>query len=398
MKINFQQPKYVLPVIVLPFIFIFFYLYKGNFDKPEEKKNKKVALQENISDVSEEVKKQSLEDKLATFRQRYKDGDGLSALGEIEEDEHSKDPPLPDLESQKEKRLLDSINQSIKTRWGTEESYSSRKGSRMNYGNGNNSTSSGNNELSRLLRAMNQNKQLKASAQEQDPMAVFRQQMALIDSMGKANDPEFKAEQARKRQVELAEKEKKEQKVLAVKKYEGGLQAFNTVRPNENRSLITAIVDEDIKGYAGSRLRIRLLEDLLVGRVVVKSGTYLYAQISGFNAQRVSLTINSILVNNLILPVKLEIYDRDGMPGLFVPASAFREFQKELGNSSVQGINLQNQIENNSQLFMSLMQKVFQSSSAALSKLIRQNKAEIKYNTQVFLVDPAELKNNQKNY
>ena len=62
-----------------------------------------------------------------------------------------------------------------------------------------------------------------------------------------------------------------------------------------------------------------------------------------------------------------------------------------------QGMNLQ-QAESNSQLVMSLLQKMFQSTSTAVAKLIRQNKAKLKYNTQVYLIDPEELRNKQSNY
>src|SRR3546814_8818320 len=47
---------------------------------------------------------------------------------------------------------------------------------------------------------------------------------------------------------------------------------------------------------------------------------------------------------------------------------------------------------------MSMVQKMFQSTTSAVNKVIRQNKAKIKYNTLVYLIDPDQLRNNQKNY
>jgi hypothetical protein len=41
---------------------------------------------------------------------------------------------------------------------------------------------------------------------------------------------------------------------------------------------------------------------------------------------------------------------------------------------------------------------MFQSTSTAVSKMIRQNKARIKYNTLVYLIDPDQLRNTQSNY
>jgi hypothetical protein len=39
-----------------------------------------------------------------------------------------------------------------------------------------------------------------------DPMELFRKQMELVDSMGKANDPEYKQEQQRIKKIAAARK------------------------------------------------------------------------------------------------------------------------------------------------------------------------------------------------
>jgi conjugative transposon TraM protein len=233
-----------------------------------------------------------------------------------------------------------------------------------------------------------------------DPMELFRQQMELLDSMGKANDPEYRAEQQRIKQEAFLEKQRSQQQTgkLDVTKVSAPAAIFNTVKPESEETFITAIVDQDIKGYAGSRLRIRLLEDMMAGKFLIKKGTYIFAEISGFSGQRVNLTVTSIMNGQHILPVRLEVYDHDGLPGLYVPASAFREFTRDLGGNASQGITLQQAAENNSQLVMSMVQKMFQSTSTAVSKMIRQNKARIKYNTLVYLIDPDQLRNTQSNY
>ncbi len=401
MKINFKHPKYVLPLIVLPFLCLFFYLYNSNFGKEEREKEDSNSLQENLADVSDQVKNTELADKLDAYRNQYKEGDGYTAVGELKEEEQ-KAQSIPDLYNQREKQMLDSIERGIKAKYGGAAKGSPGYKATYPIGDGSQYDDQDRALSEAVLKVNRKTKQeydaLPSASSEMDPITVFRQQMSLIDSMGKANDPEFKAEQARQKQLELAEKERKERIKLSVRKSSEIAYLFNTIRADEENNFITAIIDQDISGYSGSRLRIRLLEDLAAGKFIVKKGTYLYAQVSGFSAQRVNLTISSILQGDRILPVKLDIYDTDGMPGLYVPASAFREFTRELGGSSVQGINLQNQAENNSQLVMSMLQKMFQSTSTAVARLIRQNKAKIKYNTQVYLIDPDELNNQQKNY
>ncbi|WP_262707679.1 conjugative transposon protein TraM [Mucilaginibacter limnophilus] len=137
-------------------------------------------------------------------------------------------------------------------------------------------------------------------------------------------------------------------------------------------------------GYAGSRIRLRLLEDITAGKILVKKDTYLYALVTGFTGQRVSLTVESVLQEGKILPIKLEVYDQDGLAGLYVPESTFRDFTKELGGNAMQGINIDG--SGQSQFLMSTLDKVFQSTSSAIANAIRKNRAKIKYNSYIFLI------------
>ncbi|WP_131535355.1 conjugative transposon protein TraM, partial [Pedobacter nototheniae] len=160
----------------------------------------------------------------------------------------------------------------------------------------------------------------------------------------------------------------------------------------------TPIIDQDVTGFSGSRLRIRLTDDIMAGKFMIPKGTYLYATISGFSAQRVSLVISSVFHGGEILPVNLQVYDNDGMAGIYVPSSAFREFTRDMSSSSTQGITIQQMAENNNQLVMGVLSKMFQSTTTAVNKLIRSNKVKVRYNTQVYLIDPNELKRKQQSY
>ena len=48
--------------------------------------------------------------------------------------------------------------------------------------------------------------------------------------------------------------------------------------------LIKAIIDENIKAVDGSRVRLRLIDDVEINEVVVPKGSYLYATMSGFGS------------------------------------------------------------------------------------------------------------------
>jgi len=381
MKINFKQPKYVLPLLVLPFLCLFFYVYHGSAAKKTPLTKQQAGLNGTVGDVSSSVRKENLQDKLDAFRNTYKETEGTTAVNVIPK-EQSTNATFKDNYSQAEKKKLDSIDKAMKRKYGDQQTVAEKPATDRAYVEA----------INRMNRRPKQ--PVVATEKPDDPMETFKKQMAYMDSLGKMNDQAYKAE----KQKELAEAKRKQlaadQKVLAVGKANAVDEGFNTVMPAQDRSFIKAVIDENVTGYAGSRLRLRLLDDIVAGDVLVPKDTYIYALISGFSEQRVTLSIKSILSGGKILPVKLEVYDLDGLPGLYVPASAFRDFTKDLSGNTMQGVSIESGSAGN-QLLMSSMDKVFQSTSSAIANAIRKNKARIKYGTYVYLVDPQTLQNNR---
>ncbi len=142
------------------------------------------------------------------------------------------------------------------------------------------------------------------------------------------------------------------------------------------------------------------MDDIDAGNYLIKKGSYLYALITGFSGQRVELSVKSILYENKILPVKLEVYDLDGLAGLYVPESAFRDFTKDLGTNTVQGVTIDGSGTGSvaSQFAISTAGKMFESTSSAIAGLIRKDKAKIKYNSYLYLIDNEALEKAQQHY
>src|SRR5690606_25487164 len=226
-----------------------------------------------------------------------------------------------------------------------------------------------------------------------DPMVLCREQMKVTNRSSKASDPVY--------QQDLDSSENRavnppaaERKVVPVKKATGKKDLFNTIKVKKDKSFIKAIVDEELKkGAMGERIAIRVLDDIEVGGNLIPKDSQIYAQVSGFQDQRIKIAITTIMVEDKILPVDLSVFDLDGLEGLYVPDSKFREFSKELGSSSTGGMNLRMQQDPSSfnQLYMSSLQRMFTSTSQAVSKALKQNRATIKYGTIIYLVDPEDL-------
>ena len=94
------------------------------------------------------------------------------------------------------------------------------------------------------------------------------------------------------------------------------------------------------RGHQGGgrvTVRLRLLDDVEIDGSTVRKGTYLYATVSGFSSGRVKGSISSILVGDELVKVSLSLYDTDGLEGLYVPESQFRETGKDVASSAMSG-------------------------------------------------------------
>lgn len=169
---------------------------------------------------------------------------------------------------------------------------------------------------------------------------------------------------------------------------------FNTISTNEpEQKLIKAIIDEDIKAVDGSRVRLRLLDDIDIGDRTIPKGQYLYCTMSGFSQQRVKGNVKSVLINDELVKVNLSIYDTDGMEGLYIPRSSFRETSQDIASGAIsQNMNLNDGSATGtlSRWGMQAVQNAFQKTTNAISKSIRKNKVKLKYGTQVYLINSRE--------
>lgn len=179
-----------------------------------------------------------------------------------------------------------------------------------------------------------------------------------------------------------------------VKKIKTSSDYFHTLAENEPEpKLIKAIIDENIKAVDGSRVRLRLLDDVEINETVVPKGSYLYATMSGFGNQRVKGSVKSILVDDELVKVSLSLYDTDGLEGLYVPSSTFRETAQDVASNAMNNtMSINNGTSGNtfSQWGMQAIQNAYQRTSNALSKAVKKNKAKLKYGTFVYLVNGRE--------
>jgi conjugative transposon TraM protein len=406
-KIKWKQPKYVLPLLILPFVIFIGYKYNGYQEKKEKQKQANVK-QETLSTDLGSVENADIKTKSDAYQEFFdKRTDGRTMIGGIDAETETAEQYGDNLTAQ-EKRTIDSLN-FIKDR-GRLTDIGRQARNQQKFYTEEDRRKAGDrsredeqyNRSMKMLEMLNGDKGKQASGNGrsqtepvkerdygQEQMSLMRSQMMLMDSIERAKNPELRAQDEANERLKQSEEELQMflNSSLTVSKAQKSAD-FNSVYKTKESSFITAVIDEDVKGYLGSRIRIRLLEDIYVGNLKIKKGNYLYALISGFALQRVNLNIVSVMYQNEILPINLNIYDVDGMEGLYVPSSAFREMTRTMGQNVVQGSNMNMQ---NSGFFTNALSSLFQSTSQTVAALVRKNKVKVKYNSFVYLVDNKEL-------
>ena len=121
---------------------------------------------------------------------------------------------------------------------------------------------------------------------------------------------------------------------------------------------------------------------------------------SGFSSQRVKGTINSVLVDDEIIKVSLSLYDTDGLEGLYVPSSSFRETAKDVASGAFNSNMNMNTGSNGNSLDPMGNYRLFRMptrrQSNAISKNIKKNKVNLKYGTFVYIINSKGKKRNAK--
>lgn len=398
-KINFRQPKYIFPaVIFVPLCALIYFVMQTFGGSGDESKT---VATDRINASLPEANAEAPGDKMFEMSRRFNDDDAFTAVGALGE-EMTQEEALEHGYSEEELNRLDAAEaERIRQQQELEELERSLAESRRHinsyaYGDdaydeaygGGSYRSDPRSEYARDLEEIQQRS--------------YERQKAIEAGLGIGQpDPEEHLRKQRTDSIAKAKKEERERNrpLLVLKSREANADKFNTVgssADNVDAPLIRAMIDKTTKAHEGTRLRFKLLDDVTIHDVRLPKGTYLYGTVTGFGQQRVRAAITSILVGGRFLKVNLSVFDNDGMEGFYVPESAFRDFMKEAGASTVQqNISFESESGYGSgisgeAIALQALQNMYNSATSAVSANIRKNKAKIKYNTIVYLINSDE--------
>jgi conjugative transposon TraM protein len=82
-------------------------------------------------------------------------------------------------------------------------------------------------------------------------------------------------------------------------------------------------------------IKLRLANDIYVAGNLITRESFAYG-ICSLNGERLNVTINSIRSGASIFPIKLEVYDMDGLQGIYIPGAITRDVAKQSADNSLQ--------------------------------------------------------------
>ena len=413
-KINFRQPKYMIPLVIyIPLLFCGYFVIRLFNTEKADVDNSKLETTEYYNDKLPEahIKGDGIGDKYSNMLNDFGKIKDKSAVENIErtaedtkesyESQYS-DAELAAMdqsssEAQASLERLRQIQQQIKD----QQEKDNPLGNDRSRGN----TEEEEQTLENLRKALAEARQ-EGLRQANGAMNDFEDASANAGTKARQSieanikDEEIEANVTTNENAvtEIAEEAKAEE---VVKKQKETSEYFNTITTNEpEHKLIKAIIDEDIKAVDGSRVRLRLLDDIDIGERTIQAGSYLYCTMSGFSQQRVKGTVKSILYNDELIKVNLSLYDTDGLEGLYVPRSSFRETSQDIASGAMsQSMNLNDGSSSGSSFGrwgMQAIQNACQKTTNAISKSIRKNNVNVKYGTQVYLINSKEKNRNNR--
>lgn len=157
------------------------------------------------------------------------------------------------------------------------------------------------------------------------------------------------------------------------------------------KNTIRAIVDETKTIKLGDEVKMRLMEDIQIGTVVVPKGTTIVAK-SNLTNNRLQLKVTSIEYKERIIGVDLSAFDLNGQEGLYVPLSTEAVGLKALGEGLAEtatgGISIQQ--SGKDQILTNVSNGLIRSGGNYLRSKASEVKIKIKAGYQLYLYDKSQ--------
>lgn len=355
----------IMPLLVIPFLTMAFWAMGGG--KQSKVQDGKVqGLNLNLPNAK--LKDDKAEDKLSFYEKAEKDS--------LKKEEKLKNDPFYQMNTQKDTGSLSAFGK-INTFHSFQ--FSSSSGSPADYKDPNEEKVFAKlQELQSKLKTSSADNSTKEVTPIQSPSAnLNRQDIDRLESMLKnqsgdtGSDPQMKElNQMMDKILDIQHPERVKEKIKEQQQTTTTEEKFLSVNPGSPEASVTvmdtgkrkdariagfygldndaefpggnaieACVAEDQTLTSGAVVKLRLLSDIRIAGTYIPKNNLVYGT-ANLNGERLEIDINSIRTGNSIYPVQLQVYDLDGLPGVFIPGAITRDVAKQSVDNSLQLMEL----------------------------------------------------------
>lgn len=126
----------------------------------------------------------------------------------------------------------------------------------------------------------------------------------------------------------------------AVKQGTNSFYSLDEEMGNEEiQNAVEAVIHETQTIVNGSIVKIRLVNDVFINGVLIPRNSFVFGTAS-LKGERLEIKINTIKYLNAIFPVELSVFDIDGIKGIYIPGTINRDVAKASADRSMQSIGL----------------------------------------------------------
>lgn len=347
-KVKQQKMLLVLPLLVIPFLTMAFWALGGGKKKTE---SNAIAKGLNLDLPDANLKDDKAMDKLGFYDKADKDS--------LKLEEWMRSDPYFKKDTISEEIMSDEL-QELTT--ATANKYNQRLNTSPYEGKGNNPEEKIMQKLKLLEKEMNKStvptyedpaNNYQSSSNEEFSSEVDRlEQMLKVNNSSSTDDSEMKQldgtldkildiQHPQRVKDRLKEKSLQHKDVTYPVSRQSGkdtiVKGFYSVSDDKELSeqnAIEAVVYENQTLVNGSVIKFRLVNDIYINGNLIPKDNFVFG-IASLDGERLIIEINSIRSTKNLFNVKLEVYDMDGLPGIYVPGAINRDVAKQSADNSL---------------------------------------------------------------
>ena len=357
----------VLPLLVIPFLTMAFWALGGGQVRQNITTAKQPGLNLNLPDAG--MKDDDMADKLSFYDKADKDS--------LKKEEWMRTDPYY---QQKQDTGFVAADELQLITQNTATKYNQRLNTSPYEASGSNAEDKLMQKISLLQKEMNkrpeENKDLQTESFQTKQDEDFSSEVSRLENMmqgmnnGNSEDPEMKQlantldkildiQHPQRVKDRLKEKSLQQKEVVfTVSKHpvENNISLLDTVKrktvtgagfysieedvnEDDDKNAIEAVVHTKHVLVNGAVIKLRLATDIYINGILMPKDNFVFG-VASLNDERLEIEINSIRNNKSLFPVKLEVYDMDGLPGIYIPGAITRDVAKQSADNGLQLMEL----------------------------------------------------------